>query len=192
MCWNDFNIFVLKIFQKWFISLQSNLSYGLLLWGIESNKILTLQKKAIRGITCSKVYSHTEPLFKDLNILKINDLYNLRVLKICYKIYNKHCPVYFLKYLDFISDKCVLYNFRKKHTRTPMHNPTFARSSLLLLCYVQSLMIIERSPNRPTDYADNLSLHVSSKGITLAGSVLHTCSTAASSIFYKNAIIHIY
>ena len=31
-------------------------------------------------------------------------------------------------------------------------------------------MIIERSPNRPTGYADNLSLHVSSKLITLAGS----------------------
>ena len=32
-------------------------------------------------------------------------------------------------------------------------------------------MIFERSPNRPTGYADNMSRHVSSKGITLAGSV---------------------
>ena len=79
-------IFVLKRFQYiyprdilkmiYFSLIQSKLSYGLLLWGMESNKILPLQKKAIRGITCSNFYSHTEPLFKDLNILKINDLYN--------------------------------------------------------------------------------------------------------------------
>ena len=33
----------------------------------------------------------------------------------------------------------------------------------LLLCSTSPLMIFERSPNRPTGYADNLSRHVSSK-----------------------------
>ena len=42
---------------------------------------------------------------------------------------------------------------------------------LLLLCSTPPLLILEGSPNRPTGYADNMSIHVSSKGITLAGSV---------------------
>ena len=44
---------------------------------------------------------------------------------------------------------------------------------LLLLLWLTGppLMILERSPNWPTSYADNLSLHVSSKGITRSGGV---------------------
>ena len=48
---------------------------------------------------------------------------------------------------------------------------TYICKTVLLLCSTPPLMIIERSPNRPTGYAGNLLLHVSSKRITLAGSV---------------------
>ena len=34
---------------------------------------------------------------------------------------------------------------------------------MLLLCSTPPLMIIERRPNRPIGYADDMSLHVSSK-----------------------------
>ena len=54
----------------------SKLNYGLLVWGHgNTTNILKLQKKAIRTITNSKYNAHTDPLFKKLGILKINDIF---------------------------------------------------------------------------------------------------------------------
>ena len=68
--------------------------------GFEQNFDIT-EKKNIRSIICSKFYTHTEPLFKKLNILNVNDLYILRVLKFCFKLFNHK---FFLCYLDTIND----------------------------------------------------------------------------------------
>ena len=52
-----------------------HLHYGILLWGPDSKRIFKLQKGDIRAITCSKYNSHTEPLFKILNTLKLEDIW---------------------------------------------------------------------------------------------------------------------
>ena len=44
-------------------SIASYLNYGLILWGNESHKVLTLRKKAICLISNSSYISHTNPLF---------------------------------------------------------------------------------------------------------------------------------
>ena len=54
--------------------INSFLNYGILCWGFKQNRIFQLQKKAIRTITRSKYNAHTEPLFKKLNILKVNEI----------------------------------------------------------------------------------------------------------------------
>ena len=58
--------------------IQSHLSYGLVAWGNASDHVLNqtklLQKRAIRVVHNAKYNSHTEPLFKRSNILKLNDL----------------------------------------------------------------------------------------------------------------------
>ena len=54
------------------------INYGLLVWGYENEKIFKLQKKAIRLISLAKYNAHTEPLFKTLNLLKINDIFTLK------------------------------------------------------------------------------------------------------------------
>ena len=41
----------------------SHLLYDVLLWGLKSNRLMKLQKRAIRIITKSKYNSHTNPLF---------------------------------------------------------------------------------------------------------------------------------
>ena len=41
-------------------------------WSFKCNRIFTLQKKALRIITKSKSNSHTEPLFRELSILKLH------------------------------------------------------------------------------------------------------------------------
>ena len=54
----------------------SRLHYGILLWGYYNHKRVGT-KKAIRIITLSKYLAHSEPLFKRLNKLTIEDIFTL-------------------------------------------------------------------------------------------------------------------
>ena len=73
----------------------SHLQYGILAWGFESNRIEKLQKRAIRVLAQAKYNAHTEPLFKELGLLKINDVFHLTCLKFWYKFVNNILPCYF-------------------------------------------------------------------------------------------------
>ena len=64
--------------------------------------ISKLQKRAIRTITHSHYIAHSEPLLKQLNLLKVNDMIDLKLLKFhneihlfkpnfIYTIDNKYC-----------------------------------------------------------------------------------------------------
>ena len=46
------------------------LQFCVLSWGSISDIMLTLQKRAVRIITCSKYNAHSEPLLKTLNLLQ--------------------------------------------------------------------------------------------------------------------------
>lgn len=74
--------------------ISCHLNYGLLLWGHRSDDIVTLQKRAMRLIMNRKYNSHTEPLFKLLNIMKLPDLYTLTILKFYYKHRYNMLPEY--------------------------------------------------------------------------------------------------
>ena len=66
----------------------SYLNYAILTWGTSTsqcNKLLLLQKKAVRIISNTGYLTHTNPLFAELGILKINDLFNLNLGKFMFK-----------------------------------------------------------------------------------------------------------
>ena len=71
----------------------SHINYGILVWGYKHSEILKLQKKAVRIITCSKYNSHTEPLFKTLRTLKINDIFTISKYKFYHKYINNKLPI---------------------------------------------------------------------------------------------------
>jgi hypothetical protein len=64
------------------------LDYGITLWGSTHSsyvgKIYNLQKKTVRIITTSKYNAHTNPLYKKLKILKLEDIYKLKIAKYMY------------------------------------------------------------------------------------------------------------
>ena len=68
--------------------------YAILSWGSKLSRLSKLQKRATRVITCSKCNAHTEPLFKPLKLLKLEDLLSLNVLKLHYKLCHGVLPVY--------------------------------------------------------------------------------------------------
>ena len=72
-----------------------HLQYSILAWGFSMGRLDKLQKHTVRIFTPSKYYSHTDPLFRKLNLLKAKDFYELKVLKLFYK-YKKNSLPFFL------------------------------------------------------------------------------------------------
>ena len=71
--------------------------YGITLWGAtyktHVNKIVIKQTKAIRIMTGAQYNAHTNPLFKQLNIVKLDDLYKLQIAKFMYTFFSQNTPV---------------------------------------------------------------------------------------------------
>ena len=97
---NTFLSDVLKTLYKSLV--LSYINYGLLLWGIEVKKLESIQKRAIRLITGSNYVAHTEPLFIQLGVLKVQDIFKLRLLKFYYKLCYGTLPQYFNHYREII------------------------------------------------------------------------------------------
>ena len=88
-----------------------HVNYGILLWGHEATRIYILQKKAIRTISKSKYNAHTEPIFKKLQFLKLNDIFKLQQLKLYYKLIKGDLPKYFQNF-------SYIHNFEIHHHYT--------------------------------------------------------------------------
>ncbi len=72
----------------------SHITFGILAWGYKCDRITKLQKRAVRIISISKYNSHTEPLFKELKLLKVEDILKLKELKFYYKFKHSSLPHY--------------------------------------------------------------------------------------------------
>ena len=72
------------------------LNYGLVVWGEKCLKLFTIQKRAVRLILNAKYNSHTNPIFKELKLLKICDLYSSQEFRFVFKLEKRLLPKYFL------------------------------------------------------------------------------------------------
>ena len=89
------------------------LIYCIEIWGISPQThlkpLLLLQKKLVRIMTFSTYYAHTDPLFKDMEILIIDRLVIHRIGILMYKLNSGHLPK-------------VLCNFFKKNNEIHNYN----------------------------------------------------------------------
>ena len=109
-----------------------HLTYGILAWGASNtNDLLKLQKKAVRIITNSRYNAHADPLFKDLQLLKLKDLCTLNELRFCYKYEKSLLPKYFQQ--GYITKNLDIHDHDTIHSeeyRTPMIRTEFAKKNL--------------------------------------------------------------
>ena len=75
----------------------SQLEFGITNWGFEWDRISKLQKRALRIMTNSK-YVHTEPLFKELHLLNIKDIFDVQCQKFWYKFCQQEASKLFQRY----------------------------------------------------------------------------------------------
>ena len=92
------------------------LNYGILVWGNACktylDKLVKLQKWAVRTITRSHYRSHTGPLFAKLNILTIVDAFTLELGAFMYKYSVNELPKSFKNYFQKRSE---IHNYPTRH-----------------------------------------------------------------------------
>jgi hypothetical protein len=90
--------------------------YFIIVWGNASQlalkRLVCLQKRAVRMITCSHYRDPSTPLFAHLRILKLCDIYKLHVLLFMYKVKNGLLPPACCHHV-LLSSKDIQYQLRK-------------------------------------------------------------------------------
>jgi len=108
------------------------LNYGILIWGTSANRLFILQKKAIRLIANMKYNAHTQPLFKHLQLLTINDVLKLQEFKCIYKLENYQLPAYFLSSM-VPQQSFEIHSYNTRHSsayRNPRSKHVFVKNSI--------------------------------------------------------------
>ena len=86
---------------------KSHVEYGIQIWGQGTGiqKIEIMQKKMIRALFTKSGFGHTEPIMKQLGILKVKDLYVLRSICSVAKIHQELIPKTINEMFDFGDDR---------------------------------------------------------------------------------------
>ena len=150
------HIFPQRILHTLYTSLiESHINYGILSWGSNYKKVFLLQKRVLRIISHSNLKAHTEPLFKVLEILKVKDLYNLKLLAFYHNLRNENLPIYF-NHLDPIRtrDDTRNYILRNPNITLPRCNLQKTQNAV---CY-QLPKLLQKLPNVFINLIDNENL----------------------------------
>ena len=73
----------------------AQLQFAITSWEFECERLSKLQKRGIRIMTNDKYNAHTDPLFKNLKLLKNKDIFDVQCIKICYSFVNNNVLTYF-------------------------------------------------------------------------------------------------
>lgn len=110
------NPYLLK--DIYYCLVYSHLSYGVEAWGsackTETDELLILQKKAVRILTGNQYFQiygqpagplpSADPLFTQLEILKLYDIFQFGVAKFIYSVLCKTCPSVFFDWFTYTHD----------------------------------------------------------------------------------------
>ena len=107
------------------------LSYGVIVWGMHTERLLKLQKRSIRIIANAKFNAHTEPLFKALSLLKVNDIFLMQQYKFIFKLENNLLPYNFQFSMFVRNNEIHDYNTRyATNLRIPQSRTNLAKKSI--------------------------------------------------------------
>ena len=114
----------LEILKQLYYSLfYSFVSYGIFVWGFTYKyfvqRLIVTQKKFIRAMNFNKANAHTNPIFPQLEFLKIDDIRQLQLLSFVCDCLNKIAPIYFH---DYFVPSSQVHNF---NTRLAAHGDLF-------------------------------------------------------------------
>ena len=118
MLQNLYNILILPYFN-----------YCILAWGAtisKGNPFIFCKKNALRlksnliSNSNSNYIAHTEPICKDLRMLKLTDMFSIAVWKCYYKLMNNQLPTYFVEWKPELPRVCTHYEIRSPVFHLPV------------------------------------------------------------------------
>ena len=98
-------------------------NYCILAWGAtisNDNRFHLLQEKALRLISNLNYIAHTEPIYKNLRLLKLTDMFPIAVWKFYYKLLNNQLPEYFIDWKPELHRVCTRYEIRSPVLHLPL------------------------------------------------------------------------
>ena len=99
------------------------LTYGIKAWGYAHANVFKMQKKAVRIINLSKYNSHTDPIFINLKLLKIADLFKFQTLTLHYKIERGLSPA---NIRSLVTRNTDVHQYHTRHYSIRKISPNFA------------------------------------------------------------------
>lgn len=94
------------------------INYGILIWGNTCksylDKLIKIQKWAVRSITNSHYRAHTAPLFNQLNLLTVLDIYTLELGTFMYKFSINDLP---LAFKHFFSKRSHVHDHQTRYAK---------------------------------------------------------------------------
>ena len=123
---------------------QFRIMYCILTWGFDYYRIEKLQKRFVRIISSSKYNANYEPLFKIIDILKIEHLLSQSCLKFVYKFKKCQLPKYFPS-LQCVPRSSIHYH----HTRSASSIDTiYTRTHMASKCIRSQLpLLLNNTPD---------------------------------------------
>ena len=82
--------------------------------GVLTRKNFKITEESHAIICLSGYLSHSEPLFKKLNVLKIDGMFKLQLLTFCFDLINNNLPAYFINMSSLLQPVIYHHNIRQK------------------------------------------------------------------------------
>ena len=89
-----------------------------------------MQKRVLRIITNSNYIAYTEPLFKELKLVKITDLYVIAIWKFYHKLMNNQLPMFFSSMTPQLPVDCAPYELRNPMSHLPIIKHKYVEKSI--------------------------------------------------------------
>ena len=136
---------ILQILYNYLIFVHLN--RNITAWGFASHKLCRLHKRALRLITDSRYNAHTQPLFKALGTLTLDDTFKMQCLTFYYTFIQGKLPPFFDT--CFIEKKLPLittrrrndFHFQTTHSSTAQH---YSRYYIPKLLYTLPTRVTEK------------------------------------------------
>ena len=104
-----------------------------------------LQKRALRIVKNTDYVAHSEPICKDLRLLKMPDMFRFALWKFYFKLMNNKLPSYFENMKPVLPRICDNYDIRRPSFHLPLIKHDFAEQ---LISYQLTTMLNENGSTR--------------------------------------------
>ena len=119
--------------QLYFAFVFSRISYGIEVYGNCANRILSklqiIQNKLLKLILQRNIRTPTNTLHRNLHLLKVKDIQNVRILLFVNKCLLKTCPIIFQ---DYYHERVLQYDFRNPGLFIHRARTTLGSQSVLI------------------------------------------------------------